>query len=83
MKYYGVLYLILACMFFTHIQAQPSGWTEKVPFTVTENKGTLLRNYQVKLVVNTQTLVSAGLMQSAGQDIRLAKDCIGNLPLSY
>lgn len=83
MRYCSNILLLLFILIHFHIEAQPIGWTEKVPFTVTENKGTLLLNYQVNLVVNTQALVSAGKMKIDGQDIRFAKDCAGNLPLSY
>jgi len=44
-------------------------WHWRKPITI-NNGGGALTNYQVKVVINTQELISAGKMQSNGNDIR-------------
>ncbi len=44
-------------------------WHWRKPITI-NNGGGALTNFQIKLTVDTQTLVSAGKMQSSGNDIR-------------
>jgi hypothetical protein len=44
-------------------------WHWRKPVTIS-NGGSALSNYQIKLTVNTQTLIGAGKMQSNGNDIR-------------
>ncbi|MFN8396390.1 MAG: DUF2341 domain-containing protein [Bacteroidia bacterium] len=65
------------------LYAQPSGWSWSKPITVTENSGATLTNYQLKLYVDTQTLIAAGRMQADGDDIRFGADCPGNTLLSH
>ena len=46
--------------------------THSTAIDVTENTGLTLNNYQVKLIVDTETLVNAGNMQADGRDIRFS-----------
>src|SRR5690606_10440728 len=53
-----------------------SGWTyyQKVAINNASNSSTLT-SFQVSLTVNTQALISAGKMNSAGNDIRFTSQC--------
>ncbi|MBX9781905.1 MAG: DUF2341 domain-containing protein, partial [Chitinophagaceae bacterium] len=55
---------------FVSSETPPSGWTNATPFTVIENSGNLLTNYQLRMVINTQSFVTAGTMNASGDDIR-------------
>lgn len=63
--------------------AQPAGWSYKMPIVVKENSGTTIYNHQLRIVVNTQALVSATEMKADGSDIRFGKDCDGNTMYNY
>lgn len=54
-------------------------WVYRQPLTI-NNSGSSLSNFQVRLVVNTQALISAGKMNSAGNDIRFADASCNNIP---
>jgi hypothetical protein len=60
-----------------------ASWLYREPITV-DNTGnaSTLTNYQVLVTVNTATLVSAGKMQSSGNDIRFA-DSDGTTLINY
>lgn len=77
--------VILLLALFTSISgfSQIPGWTHSQPITVLEHSGTALTNYQVKITVNTQTLISNGEMLSNGNDIRFSTGCNGGNILSY
>ncbi len=47
------------------------------PIYIKNNTATSLTNVQVRLVINTQALISAGWMQADGKDIRFATLCGG------
>ena len=63
--------------------AQPVGWSTARSITVTENSGATLNGYQLKLAVDTQTLVSYGLMNPDGSDLRFGADEQGNTQFNY
>lgn len=63
--------------------AQPSGWTHVQGFTVTNNTTTLATNYQLKLIIDTQTPIGAGEMLANGDDIRFGSDCQGTTLYNY
>lgn len=73
-----LLLLLITGLFALPILAQPSGWSYRFPITITENSGTNLYNYQVRVVLNTQALVSAGQMDATGNDIRFGGTCSGS-----
>ncbi|NPA33663.1 MAG: DUF2341 domain-containing protein [Chlorobi bacterium] len=54
----------------------------RVPITITENSGNTLLEYQVLIVVNTASLISAGKMQPDCDDIRFT-DFSGAVALPY
>ncbi|HEU4719653.1 MAG TPA: DUF2341 domain-containing protein [Bacteroidia bacterium] len=79
-------YLILSSLFiFCTLAgfAQPAGWSYSLPLTITENSGSLVTDYQAKLIIDTQTPIGAGQMQTNGDDIRFGKDCAGNTLYNY
>jgi hypothetical protein len=47
-----------------------SGWAYRRPITITNNITSALTNYQVLIIIDTQTLISQGKMRSDGGDIR-------------
>lgn len=59
------------------LQAQPVGWSQAKRLAVTENSGTPLTDYQLKIYVDTQAEILAGNMQPDGDDIRFGPDCPG------
>jgi hypothetical protein len=67
--------LLLVLLFNSAIYAQLPGWQYRRAITVTENSAATLTDYQLKLVVNTQALISAGYMNANGSDIRFTKTC--------
>ena len=45
-------------------------WQYRVPITINNTNATTAANFQVPVVINTQTLISSGKMQASGADIR-------------
>lgn len=76
----------LILSFFSFIIAgysQPAGWSNREAFYITENTGSTLYNYQVRLKVNTQLLIGGGMLQANGEDLRFGGDCAGNVLYNY
>lgn len=48
-----------------------------MPIWVKNNTGTALTNFPVQLRVNTQLLISLGLLNNTGRDMRFGNDCSG------
>jgi hypothetical protein len=59
--------------------AQPAGWLYNEPITVTNNNTVAAVDYQLKITVNTQSLITAGKMTSTGSDIRFGATCTGTV----
>lgn len=61
-----------------------TGWMyyQKVAINNASNSSTL-SSFQVSLTVNTQALISAGKMNSAGNDIRFTSQCSGGTNYGY
>lgn len=59
-----------------------SDWKYRIPITITETSGSTLTDFQVKVVVDTASLVSAGKMNADGSDIRFT-DSDGSTELSF
>ncbi len=74
--------LLFSIIFTGATLAQLAGWQYKRAITVAENSAAALTDYQIKLVVNTQSLIASGFMNANGDDIRFAKDCSSN-PVLY
>ena len=66
-----LIFGILALIFISNgAFAWLSGWIYRKPITITENSGNTLTDYQVKLTIDTQTLINDGKMNSDCSDIR-------------
>lgn len=61
----------------TYSQTEEGGpiMSSQMPIRIRNNSGTPMANSTVKLVVNTQALITLGLMQPDGDDIRFATTC--------
>lgn len=78
------IYLLLLAAFFNfNLRAQLSGYNFIKPVTVSNTSTTNAINYQMKLVINTQSLIAAAQMQSGGQDLRFGKTCNGSTLFNY
>ncbi len=55
--------------------AQPAGWTYKVPVQVTNGSAAPRINYQELITINTQIPIAAGNMLASGNDIRFIDSC--------
>lgn len=75
--------LLMVMGFGNKISALPVGWSYYQIIQVTENSGSTITNYQMRLTVNTQAPIAAGHMQANGNDIRFGKDCAGNTLYNY
>lgn len=66
-------------LFVPHVaHAQTAGWTYLTPVTVT-NPNPALEDQQVRIVVDTAALVTAGRMASDGRDLRITSSCASGL----
>ena len=63
--------------------SQPVGWSTALPVSVTENSGATLNGYQLKLAIDTQGLIGAGLMNADGSDLRFGADEQGTTLFNY
>lgn len=66
--------IILNSLRFCDFGTVGDGWDWKQPMTVTNTTETPWSNQQVKVVVDTETLINNGLMKSSGEDIRFFTD---------
>lgn len=65
------------------VSAQLTDWSGKTSFKITERSGATLSNYQVLVIANTDSLITAGAMKSDASDVRFSLDCDGSTLLSY
>lgn len=63
--------------------ANPPDWSTAIPVTITEGSGADLVDYQVRLVVDTASLIAAGDMNADASDLRFASDFEGTNAISY
>lgn len=63
--------------------AQLPGWSTQLPITIVEGSGTALTDYQVRIVLDTAVLISNGLMNADGSDLRFGTDETGGTLLDY
>lgn len=66
---------IIALFGLTPIWSQPLGWSNYQPIAVTENSGSNVYNYQLKIQFDSQSLINLGLMQASGDDLRFGSLC--------
>lgn len=71
-----IVFLLFLCMAGTgQLKAQFGAWSFFQPVTATNNTDSNQVNYQIRLVVNTQTLISQNKMEADGRDIRFGDGC--------
>ena len=63
--------------------AQPVGWMYNLPIQVQNNNTVNAVNYQLKIVVNTQNLISNGQMLANGNDLRFSDGCTSSNFFNY
>jgi hypothetical protein len=66
-----------------NIKAQLPGYSNVKSITVSNTSTTAAIGYQLRLVVNTQTLISSNQMLANGDDIRFGKTCNGSTLYNY
>lgn len=77
-------FLLLPFLLFSFkIKAQLSGYSNVKSITVSNTSTAVAIGYQLRLVVNTQTLISANQMLATGADIRFGKTCNGSTLYNY
>lgn len=76
-------FLVLGTLFSLSLRAQLNGYNYVRPITVSNTATVALTNYQLKLTVNTQALISASQMQANGNDLRFSRSCNGSTPYNY
>jgi hypothetical protein len=74
----GLLLLVSQTAF-----AQLPGWTSVTPIFVTEHSGATLNGYQLRLVIDTATLISHGTLRADGGDLRFGSDQQGTTLYNY
>ena len=77
------IYLFFALILSNIVGAQPPGWIYNQPITVTNPNAVAAVNYQLKLTVNTQSLIAAGKMLANGNDLRFGATCTGTVFFNY
>jgi hypothetical protein len=73
----------LALLFSTLVFAQPAGWSFAKSIRVANTSSVAAINYQLKLTINTQALITATQMLASGADIRFGKNCAGTIFYNY
>ena len=64
-------------------QAQPAGWTQANPFNITESSGATLTDYQIRLVLDTASMVAAGHLRADAADLRFGTAASGGTLMDY
>jgi hypothetical protein len=67
----------------SYLFAQPAGWLYNQPITVSNSNSVNAVDYQLKITINTQSLISAGRMTATGSDIRFGGSCGGTTLYNY
>ena len=81
--YKTVVILFIFVLATNKIFAQPAGWSHSQVYSVTEHSGALVTDYQLKITLNTQSIITAGQMNANGSDIRFGKDNAGTVMYNY
>lgn len=74
---------VLAAMATHTAQAQPAGWTQASPFNITESSGATLTDYQIRLVLDTASMVTAGQLRADAADLRFGTSASGGTLMDY
>lgn len=76
-----IFFTVLFCTAPVFTQTDGIEYSAQLPIRIKNNSASPMSNTSVRLVVNTQALITLGLMQPDGDDIRFAANC-GLEPLS-
>jgi len=79
----ALLLCVLAWACPSLVQAQPAGWTFVQPFGVQENSGATLSNYQLRMTLDTASMVGAGQLRPDAADLRFGVDSAGATLMDY
>lgn len=78
------IYLATLCVLsIFSAKAQLPGWSHNQPILIKENSGTQVLNYQLSLIINTQTLMANGELLTSGDDLRFTSTCDGGTNYNY
>jgi len=83
MKTKITLLMMSAILFTTLINAQIAGYSYAKSITVTNTSSVSAINYQLRLTINTQSLIAVSQMQATGDDIRFGKKCSGGATYNH
>lgn len=75
--------IALFVLSFSFAKAQLTGYSFIRPITVSNTSTATAFGYQLKLTINTQSLIAASQMNSSGNDIRFGKTCNGSVLYNY
>jgi hypothetical protein len=77
-------FIILTFLFFTKVtNSQLANWRAELPLTVHNNSGSTMTNCQVPVIFSSAQLITLGLMQTNGNDIRFGSDCGSSTAYNY
>ncbi len=79
----NLLFLIAGILSSALVYAQPAGWSYAKSIRVANTSTTAAINYQLKITINTQALITATQMLATGADIRFGKTCNGSTLYNY
>jgi hypothetical protein len=69
------LITLIAIFIGIHMMGQPAGWSYNQPIIVNNPNSQNAVNYQLRLTVNTQSIIALGRMNTNGDDIRFGAPC--------
>ena len=75
--------IALFVLSFSFAKAQLTGYSFIRPITVSNTSTATAYGYQLKLTINTQSLISASQMNASGNDLRFGKTCNGSSLFNY
>ncbi|MFT6814890.1 MAG: PKD repeat protein [Sphingobacteriales bacterium] len=82
-NYLRFFIIFLATLSYENTIAQLTAWTDKQAIEIKEQSSKAKTDFPVLLILDTQTPIAEGKMQSNGNDIRFATDCEGNNTINY
>lgn len=75
--------IVLFVLSFSFAKAQLTGYSFIRPITVSNTSTATAFSYQLKLTINTQSIIAASQMNASGNDIRFGKTCNGSVLYNY
>lgn len=81
--HYLIIFILLLSFTVTNNYSQLAGFRGEMPVWIKNNSGQALTNFPVKLKVNTQYLITLGLLNATGRDMRFGNDCSGATLYNY